>query len=59
MRRFIIAAVFLFATTACTVSPTAAKRQADTPTRPSHTSVADSAQAAADERNGNTMGSGH
>lgn len=59
MRRLIIAAVFLLATTACTVSPTAAKRQADTPARPSHAGAADSAQAAADERNGNTMGSGH
>ena len=61
MRRSFVAVVtFLTATVACTASPTATERKPAEPTAPAHASATDSTVVqTAEERNGNTMGSGH
>lgn len=61
MRRFTIVAVSVIAVAACTASPTAVPRQASKSTRSSYTGATDSvtSQMTTEDRNGNTMGSGH
>ncbi|HET7233774.1 MAG TPA: hypothetical protein VFJ16_27435 [Longimicrobium sp.] len=61
MRRLLVAVVTLLTiTAACTASPTAAKQKPAEPTVPAHTGATDSTVVkTAEERNGNTMGSGH
>lgn len=61
MRRFVFSTIAFLALAACTASPTTVQPCVNTSTRPSYTSAADSVsnQTTAEDRNGNTMGSGH